>query len=280
MTLAESRAWCRRVARTRARNFYYSFLLLDRERRDAMCAVYAFMRRCDDLTDEPGAASAAALARWRHDLDSALAGAPNGDPVWPAFCDAVRRYAIPHGYFHDMIDGVGSDLQPRVIETFEELYDYCYHVASVAGMSVTHILGFDRAEALPLAEKCGIAFQLTNILRDVREDASMGRCYLPAEDLRRFGVERGRFEHNPAFVDLMRFQASRARTYYKESEPLTGMIHSESRPALQALISIYRTLLDRIEASNFEVLKRRIRVPVWQKLWILCQAAPLFRRAR
>src|SRR5882724_2954010 len=186
-TLAESYSFCRNVARTRAKNFYYSFVLLPSEQRNAMCAIYAFMRYCDDLSDEPGA-TREPLERWRIALDRALAGRYDAHPTLPAFHDTVQRYKIPAQYFHEMIDGVSSDLQPRRIQTFDQLYRYCYQVASVVGLTTIHIFGFDSREALPLAEKCGVAFQLTNILRDVREDVERGRIYLPQDDLKRFGV--------------------------------------------------------------------------------------------
>src|SRR5436190_8852561 len=176
MTLEESYAYCERVARTQAKNFYYSFLLLSRPQRQAMCAIYAFMRYCDDLSDSDDVADRpAAIAGWQKDLDAALAGNPSEHPLWPAFCDSVQRYRIPHQYFQDMIRGVSSDLEPRRIQTFQELYDYCYHVASVVGLTIIHIFGFKDPDALRLAERCGVAFQLTNILRDVREDAELGR---------------------------------------------------------------------------------------------------------
>ena len=185
--LQESYKYCREIARTRARNFYFSFVMLPPEQRDAMCAVYAFMRYCDDLSDEPGATQSA-MDRWSGALRDALDGRPDAHPVWPAFLDAVERYKIPHEYFHAMIEGVASDLKPVHIATFEDLYQYCYRVASVVGLTTIHIFGFTSPEAIPLAEKCGIAFQLTNILRDVKEDAELGRVYLPGEDLQRFGV--------------------------------------------------------------------------------------------
>ena len=192
MTTEESYAFCEDVARRQAKNFYYSFLLLDADRRRAMCAVYAFMRYCDDLSDAEGVADrAGSIARWRGDLESALRGDTPEHPLWPAFTDTVTRYRIPHQYFFEMIDGVSSDLEPRRIATFAELYDYCYHVASVVGLTIIHIFGFDRNEALELAEKCGIAFQLTNVLRDVREDAENGRVYLPEEDLEELPGEHG-----------------------------------------------------------------------------------------
>ena len=269
--VAASYQHCRRVARTRARNFYYSFLLLSRAQKDAMCAIYAFMRFCDDLSDEDGA-TPAAIERWRAELDQALAGRLPANPLWPAFHDAVSRYRIPPVYFHQMIEGVGSDLESRRIATFDELYQYCYKVASVVGLTIVHIFGFESPRALELAGKCGIAFQLTNILRDVREDADRGRVYLPAEDLARFGVDPARLEHDDRFVALMRFEAARARRYYDESWPLLDLVQRRSRPSLWALMRIYSRLLERIERSNYDVLRRRISLPVWEKLSIVGRA--------
>jgi phytoene synthase len=270
VSLVESYAFCRDIAKSRARNFYYSFVLLSHEQKNAMCAMYAFMRFCDDLSDEEGA-NLREIQRWQTELDDALAGHFSGHPVWPAFYDAVRRYQIPHRYFHEMIAGVSSDLQPRKIETFDQLSRYCYQVAGVVGLTTIHIFGFDSPDALPLAEKCGLAFQLTNILRDVREDADHGRVYIPAEDLGRFGADLQR--HNANFVRLMRFEAQRAHDYYQQSQPLIDLIHKRSRPSLWALIQIYRRLLDRIEHSNFDVLERRISLPAWEKLSIVARAA-------
>ena len=276
MTVAESYAWCEGVARSQAKNFYYSFLLLSKPQRRAMCAVYAFMRYCDDLSDDDGIADRpVAIARWRADLEAALAGRAGDHAVWPAFIDAVTRYKIPHQYFYDMIDGVSSDLEPRRVRTFEELYDYCYHVASVVGLTIIHIFGFESQEALKLAEKCGIAFQLTNILRDVREDAGLGRLYLPLEDLRRFGVSEAEAlggKLTPPLHDLMRFEAGRARACYTESRPLLDLIHAPSRPSLWALIEIYSRLLERIEDRNYDVFSKRVRLSAFEKTSIVAQA--------
>ena len=266
--------YCRRVARRRAKNFYYSFVLLSRPQRNAMCAIYAFMRYCDDLSDEPDA-TRAAIDKWRADMEGALEGRFSDHPVWPAFYHTVRRFAIPHQYFREMIDGVQSDLEPRRFETFPQLYRYCYQVASVVGLTIVHIFGFDTRSALPLAEKCGVAFQLTNILRDIREDAERGRIYLPEEDLRRFGVteEDLRAGHrDQAFLQLMAFEAERARAYYNESRPLLDLIHPRSRASLWALIAIYSRLLERIELSNYDVFRRRVRLPLWEKSWIVWRA--------
>lgn len=276
--LESSYEHCRAVARTRARNFYYSFVLLPRAQRNAICAIYAFMRRCDDLSDGPlnGARSGDAIEEWRREMEGALKGRFGPSPIWPAFHDTVERYKIPREYFDDMIEGMLSDLGPRRIQTFAELYRYCYQVASVVGLTVIHIFGFRGPEALPLAEKCGVAFQLTNILRDVREDAARDRIYLPAEDLRRFRVDErdlAEGKRTEEFVDLMEFEAHRARAYYKESAPLIEMVDQHSRSSLWALIEIYSRLLGRIERTNYDVLSRRVELRAREKIGIILKAA-------
>lgn len=274
----DSYAWCRKVARTRARNFYYSFVLLPKPKRDAMCAVYAFMRVCDDLSDEPGARRSA-LDAWREGLDRALRGEFDGHPCWPALYDTVRRFSLPPRYLHEMIEGVCSDLDWRPVRTFDELYRYCYLVASVVGLTIIHIFEFSSPEALPLAEKCGVAFQLTNILRDVREDQERGRMYLPEEDLERFGVDPRDLRYDERFRALMQFEAERAKAYYRESLPLIELVHRDSRHSLAALIAIYRRLLERIECSGYDVLSRRIHLSPVEKLGILlrCRLRPVLR---
>jgi phytoene synthase len=277
-SLADSIAYCRRVTRQRARNFYYAFVLLRREERDAMCAVYAFMRYCDDLSDDGPAdpdQARALMERWRADLDAALEGRPGDHPVWPAFCGVVERYGIPRDYFRAMIDGVSCDLEPVELETFEELYRYCYRVASVAGLSVIHILGFDSPLALELAEKCGVAFQLTNIIRDVREDGERGRVYFPTEDLLRVGLSRQQVlegRRSEALGELLRLEAARAKAYYEESEPLVRLVKPANRASLWALIEIYRRLLVKIERSSFDVLDGRISLSAWEKCRVVAEA--------
>jgi 15-cis-phytoene synthase len=279
VSVPESYRYCRKIARKRAKNFYYSFLLLEKPQRDAMCAIYAFMRQCDDLSDDPAATDKAALRQsirlWRLQLDRALRGDVADDPIWPAFYDTVHRYRIPHRFFHEMIDGITSDIEPQRMQTFEELYRYCYHVASVVGLTIIHIFGFRSPRALLLAEKCGVAFQLTNILRDVREDAQAGRVYLPAEDLNRFGVTveqlRSGHEHE-SFRELMRFEAGRARQLYAESEPLMDLIDPKSRRSLWALREIYLRLLGKIQAADYNVLRKRIAVSKPAKIALLVRA--------
>ena len=193
--------FCAKIAQREARNFYHAFLLLPRDRRLAMCALYAFLRHTDDLADEPGTAEqkTAALEQWRGALDAALEGQALAWPGLPAVADTVSRRSIPHEYLHAVIDGVSMDMQPRGFADFGELADYCYHVASVVGLCCIHIWGYrsDGGRAERLAEGCGIALQLTNILRDIREDARNGRIYLPREEMDRFGVDRPRSRREP-----------------------------------------------------------------------------------
>lgn len=278
--LAASYAWCEKVARARARNFYYSFLLLDRDRRNAMCAVYAFMRICDDLSDEPGEKTAAEFRDWRARTVAALGGNYDEHPLWPAFYDTASRYRIPPEYFHHMIDGVESDIDFRPVETYAQLEQYCYRVASVVGLTVVHILGFRDARALPLAEKCGVAFQLTNILRDVGEDFGNGRIYLPAEDRLRFGVadvELGASTVSPALRALLAFEGERAEALYREATPLLDLVEPSGRPMLMAIIEIYHRLHEKIRLREYEVLRSRIALPAITKIWILFRARFLSR---
>jgi phytoene synthase len=277
--IRESYRYCRKVAKARAKNFYYAFRLLDKEQRDGMCAIYAFMRHCDDLTDNPGTKDKSQISQqialWRMDMDNSLKGRTADNPLWPAFCDTVHRYSIPQRFFHEMIDGMLSDIEPRQIETYDELYRYCYQVASVVGMTIIHIFGFESVRALLLAEKSGVAFQLTNILRDVREDADMGRVYLPREDLRRFGVNAEQLRlgmENDRFRSLMKFEAGRAWACYEESEPLSMLINRNSRRSLWALREVYKRLLERIEKANYAVLNQRISVPKVTKVMLTLRA--------
>ena len=251
-SLKQSYQHCRRLARERARNFYYGFWLLPQPRRDAFCAVYAFMRYCDDVADGETSPEekAVRLHEWHRAVDRAFAGDYGDDLILPAFHDAARRYEIPTEYFHELIGGAEMDLTIHSYRTFDELYQYCYRVASVVGLCSLHMFGFRDSKAKLLAERCGIAFQLTNILRDINEDAAAGRIYLPLEDLERFGYPPEQLVagvQNHSYRELMRHEIRRARDYYDEAAPLIAMVEPESRPALWTLISIYRGVLRVIE---------------------------------
>jgi len=264
--LAASQAYCLRVARTAARNFYYGFYPLSDQQHVAMCAVYAFARRTDDITDDDGpldnAARREALQKWRAALDAALAGDYGEDPVLPALHHAVQGFSIPPRYLHELIDGVALDLEPPGYQTFDDLYRYCYLVASTVGLICLYIFGFESPEAHGLAEKMGIAFQLTNILRDLPEDLHRGRLYLPAEDLDRFGITPADF--HPPRLDrlrpLLEFEANRAEQYYQQAAPLLERIHLRSRASLWILATIYHGILNQIRASQYDVFSRRARL--------------------
>ena len=268
---------CRRIARAAASNFYYAFFLLPRPKRDAMCALYAFMRLVDDVSDSPGdvAAKQQALARWRAALDAALAGDTGAHAILPAFVDTLARYAIPSRYIHDLISGAEMDLSVTSYATFARLREYCYRVAGTVGLTCVHVFGFRDPRAPDLAEKLGIAFQLTNILRDVARDFEMGRVYLPLEDWERFGCRPDdvmRSAPAPALVELLRFEAARARQFYEEGAPLIAQVSPDSRAALWALVRIYSGLLRRLEARGFDALSSRVRLSAAEKTAIFLRA--------
>ncbi len=269
------------MARAAASNFYYAFFMLPRPKRDALCALYAFMRLVDDVSDEGGsapdtlAAKRAGLARWRALLDQAAAGDTGGHPILPAFADTVRRYAIPQRYFHDLISGAEMDLTESRYATFERLREYCYRVAGTVGLTCLHVFGFDDPHAPELAERLGIAFQLTNILRDVGPDLAIGRVYLPAEDLARFGCTEAELAAGvvtPSVRELLRWEAQRAWTFYEEGARLIPKIDRDSRATLWALTRIYSGLLARIEDRDYDVFSSRVRLTSAEKARILFRA--------
>lgn len=265
------------VARKEARNFYYSFRVLPPDKRRAFCAVYAFMRTCDDISDGNASTDAkrSQLEQWRSLLDEAYSGGDCKNPIMPAFRESVRSFSIPAEYFHWIIDGAEMDLDPLHYRTFEDLYRYCFHVASAVGFVCLQIFGFKEKTAKEYAEKCGIAFQLTNILRDVKEDSAMGRIYLPEEDLLRFRYSTEELRSgivNESFRDLMRFEAERARQYYRQARNLLPLVDRDSRPALWAMMEIYERLLDRIVQSRFDVFRNHVRLSGMEKTSIALKA--------
>jgi phytoene synthase len=272
--------YCAAVARREARNFYFAFLLLPKALRRSMCALYAFLRRTDDLADEPGSASEKlrALADWRLELDAALAGRKAAWPGLPALADTVARHAIPPHLLHNVIEGVSSDVMPRRFATFDELASYCYQVASVVGLSCLHIWGFRSAggQAERLAENCGIALQLTNMIRDVREDARAGRIYLPLDDLAQFGVQAAELSASGCPSDhvraLLAFEGERAYQFYADAPLLAPLVAPVGRPVFLAIIGIYRALLDEMAARNYNVLEGKIALSPWRKCSVALKA--------
>ena len=276
--LEASYALCQRKARRSGSNFYWTFYTLPREKRRAMFALYAFLRETDDLGDEPGDAPTrrTALEQWRIRWRDALAGS-SAHPLLPALVDVVRRFAIPTEYFEATIDGVLHDQTGRTPATIDDLAAYCYQVAGAVGLSCIHIWGFQPPlDAIrPLAVACGEAFQLTNILRDVAEDARAGRVYLPSDELARFDVSIGQLQYGP-FDDrlraLMQFQMARAAERFTRAERLVHALDADGRAVFRAMFNTYRTLLSAIEARHGNVWSRRVRLSFLRKVTIAAGA--------
>jgi phytoene synthase len=287
--LAMAYSVCRGITRTNAKNFYYAFLVLPKRKREALCAVYAFMRRCDDITDDPTLSFEERrfkLDTWLAALHRAQQGEPTDDPILLALTDAQRRYTIPAGLLDELAMGTAMDVVAPDAEsqtdatpgltiqyrTFDDLKVYCYRVASVVGLVCIHIFGYRDPAAEPLAEQCGLAFQLTNIIRDVKEDAAMGRIYLPEEDLARFGLAAVELLSAPdpaRFRPLLALEAERARELYQSGEQLIPYIAEDSQPALWVLINIYRKLLEKIAERQYDVFSVKVSLTVSEKLRVL-----------
>jgi phytoene synthase len=283
--LAHAYAECRAIARREAKNFYYAFVALPAPRRDAICAIYAFMRQADDFSDDeslPRAERLRGLAAWMESWHGAARGEEPSNLVFLAVRDAIERYAIPLTLLDELVAGVTMDLRqdaqdaPDTYATFADLYRYCYLVASVVGLVCIRIFGYSDARAEKLAEETGIAFQLTNILRDVSEDAARNRVYLPLDELAAHGVSLDALLHRAGGTGpsreergLLEAMAARAEKYYASAQELLPLIDRESRPALRVLVSIYHGLLKRIEAADYDVFTQRASVPTAQKMGIL-----------
>jgi phytoene synthase len=278
--LSASYSQCREFARRTARNFYYSFLVLPRAKRRAMCALYAFLRRTDDIGDSarPVQERRRELDEWRRQLDATLAGGRPRDLWWLALRDTVDRYAIPAERLHDVVDGVASDLDTFRYATFDELHRYCYRVASAVGLACIRVWGAQDPRADRYAEWCGIAFQLTNVLRDLVEDFGRGRIYLPQEDLAAFGVGESVFEKRtatPEFLDLMKFQIDRARTYLERSLELAHYLPPSGRAVYCVMRGLYGGLLEAIARSPESVLTRRVSLSMVQKVGCVARGLPV-----
>jgi phytoene synthase len=260
-----------------------------------MNALYAFNRITDDLGDDPAVSlelRRTQLSAWRESVRAAL-GMPGDDvrvedlprtsevgtltshPALPAVADMVARYHIPHEYLMAVIDGVEMDLHPLEVKTFADLEQYCYRVAGAVGLCCIHVWGFRDDRARALAVDCGLALQLTNILRDLGDDAALGRIYLPSEDMARFSYSlddlRGQVR-NKNFQSLMQFEVERARTYYERSQQLFGYLDPPGKPILRTMLDIYGGLLREIERRDFDVFSRRVSLAKWKKLWFAGRA--------
>ena len=292
--VASSYSECHDIARAAHSNFYYAFFLLPAPKRDALAALYAFNRLVDDVSDEGNdlAARQRGLARWRTALDQAITGqeqAFDGNAamippaegllgaaeILPALVDTITRYNMPSRYLHDLISGAEMDLTIRSYGSFPRLKEYCYRVAGTVGLTCTHVFGFRDSRALDLAEKLGLAFQLTNIIRDVAEDYRLGRVYLPEDDLARYGVAPSDFAKTEATLgvrELLRFEADRAWQCYEEGAALFSLIDADSRGALWLLAHTYSALLARIESLDFAVFGERVRLSKPEKMMFIAKA--------
>jgi squalene synthase HpnC len=292
--VADSYNECHRIARSARSNFYPAFFLLPKSKRDGIVALYAFMRLIDDVSDQGAdlAAKQLGLAKWRASLDEAITGQDqvfDGNAVkplpgefmygerevLPALADTVERYKMPSRYLHDLISGAEMDLTIRDYPSFERLKEYCYRVAGTVGLTCTHIFGFRDPGALELAEKLGLAFQLTNIIRDVHEDFALGRVYLPEEDLLHFGVSKedlGRKEGTLGVHEILKFEAERAWKLYEEGAQLLELIDEDSRGTLWLLVHTYSALLARIESLDFAVFGKRVRLSKTEKMKLMTKA--------
>jgi len=294
-----SYALCRQKARRSGSSFYAAFLLLPRQKRRAMDALYAFTRHTDDLADnaEPVDVRRETMAQWRGAVEAVveqiattdhMASPPKGDiradgavpgaALLPALADTVRRFAIPTEHLFAVIDGVAMDLSGVQYETFDDLAAYCERVASAVGLACIHIWGVRGEHAFEFARKCGIAFQVTNILRDLKEDAEQGRVYLPRDDLRRFGysVEAlGAGVVDPRFERLMQLEIDRARRLYREGAELFDWLEPDGRRVFGMMTTVYYRLLEEIARRPSEVLRRRVGLSRWSKLRIAARWALL-----
>ena len=289
--LSHAYAVCRGVARREAKNFYYGFLVLPAEKRNAFCAVYAFMRHADDISDDPALdhdQKRQKLGEWLDAARQVFSGRPTDDPVLMAVGDAQQKFKIPAELFEKLVYGTSIDLDipaptggsPAMLcNTFEDLKQYCYHVASVVGLVCIRIFGYEDKKAEFLAEDCGLAFQLTNIVRDVKEDAGLGRIYFPREDLDRFNLNEENFApvkladpaQGQALRPALEYEADRARKYYESAQWLMELIHEDSRAALWVLVEIYSRLLKKISERNYDVFTERVRLTTWEKVIVLAR---------
>jgi phytoene synthase len=288
---------CREIARREAKNFYWAFRVLPRHKSDAMCAVYAFMRRADDISDDeskPIDTRRAEMSSWL-EFWRASRITPSQDPIFTALGDTQRRFNVPDSLLEELVAGTTMDLEPRdpavihnggeavqTYDTFEDLYRYCYLVASVVGLVCIRIFGYSDARAEALAEETGVAFQLTNILRDVKEDVERNRVYLPRDLMEEFGEtveELQQLAHGRSMTErergMLATLAIRAEKYYVAGRKLIPLLDRDSRAAMWVLVTIYHRLLGRIAERRMEVFSERVSISTAEKLTILARGAAM-----
>jgi len=267
---------CEALTRAEAANFYYGIRLLPADKRRAMCAVYAFARQVDDIGDGE-ASDSDKLARLQAARDGLRS--PQGDPMRLALADAQARFGLPGDALEDLIAGVEMDVRGESYETFDQLVLYCRRVAGTIGRLCLAIFGSsDPSRAQSLADDLGVAMQLTNILRDVREDSERGRVYLPAEDRRRFGSEDLRNMQADQVANLITFEVERAREWFGRGLRLLELLDGRSAACVAAMTGIYRRILDRIAVQPEAVLEGRISLPAWEKTWVALRSLTGARR--
>ncbi|HYZ15027.1 MAG TPA: squalene/phytoene synthase family protein [Candidatus Acidoferrum sp.] len=276
-SLADCYRYCGEIVRAHSQTFYLSSLFLNARKRRAVWAVYAFCRTADDIADRiaPAPARLAALDRWEQRLIASYRGDAT-DAIFVAYADAAQSFGIPIEPALDLLHGARMDVEVRRYETYEQLRRYCYLVASTVGLLVMPILGTTTSDAIPFGVELGRAMQMTNILRDVGEDARMDRIYLPAEDLERFGCREESILGgvcDERFFALMRFEIERVRTLYDKAVPGIALLAPESRYTVRLALTLYRRILDSIEANGYDVFARRAHVPLRTKALIALTAA-------
>ncbi|MCX4192227.1 presqualene diphosphate synthase HpnD [Methylophaga sp. OBS1] len=269
--------YCRNKAAKSGSSFYYSFMFLPPQKRQAIIALYAFCREVDDAVDEIADPDVAAqtLAWWRQEIDQTFNGTPS-HPVGKALQTALAYFELHPEYFHEIIDGMEMDLQQQSYPAFKHLALYCHRVASVVGLLAAEIFGYQNRQTLKYAEKLGLAFQLTNIIRDVREDAERGRIYLPQEDLQRFNVSRDdilSLRQTPALSALLQFEAQRARDLYQEAKNLLPQEDRFNQRTGLIMSAIYEATLDELEHEGFQVMQHRLSLTPLRKLWLAWKTA-------
>lgn len=275
MTAADAQAYCTAYTKQSGSNFYYSFLFLSKAKRQAMYTIYAFCKAVDSAVDEPPAGSnpKEELRRWRRELDAVYGGTPTL-PITVSLAHHVKALSIPKAYFEELVKGVEMDLTNNRYATFNELSLYCYRVASVVGLICLHIFGTTSPRAQDYAVSLGMAFQLTNILRDVGADASDNRVYLPLEDLHHCNYpEKALLQktYSPEFKALMQQEATRARQYYEKARSALAALPPSERRALivaEIMRGIYSRILDKVERSGYQVFGPRISLSTTHRLAI------------
>ena len=268
--LAQSYGFCNQIAKREAKNFYFAFILLPKHKRLAMSAIYAFMRICDDRVDKASSIEEARvnLSDWRDQTEKALKGYGSVHSIFPALKSTMVSFHIPEKYLWELMDGVAMDLERPIFKTFDELYPYCYRVASVVGIVCLHIFGFDRQVAVQAAEHCGIAFQLTNIIRDIKEDFLSGRIYLPQDELDQFKVcmdDIRSGERSAAWEQCIQFQRLRAEDFFQKGARVIDFIEPDSRAAFSTLFDIYHRLLKKMGRSPEKLFRQRARLSFIEK---------------